>query len=155
MENRKYSYDGKDIKQYVIQSVVVVDSVHMPCGKYPNGAVRYGYSSPYKAGLIVLDRHNYHKYFLDGFNSIYFLRSYLKSTYPEMYNTYIRDFPQMYFSQFFGSDVGKAGLIINNIPKVIVKDLDKYLSNNRILSLKRNSKKMVKMGENSEYLDFV
>lgn len=60
----------------------------------------------------------------------------------------------MYFSQFFELDAGKAGLIINKIPKVIVKDLDKYLSNNRILSLKRNSKKMVKMGENSEYLDF-
>ena len=60
----------------------------------------------------------------------------------------------MYFSQFFESDAGKAGLIINNILKVIVKDLDTYLSNNRILSLKRNSKKMVKMGENSEYLEF-
>lgn len=96
MENRKYSYEGKDIKQYVIQSVVVVDSVHRSCGKYTSGAVRYQYSSPYKAGLII-----------------------------------------------------------NNITKVIVKDLDVYLSNNRILSLKRNSKKMVKMGENSEYLDFI
>lgn len=144
---------NKNISQYVIQSVVVVDKGQIQQGKYLNGSPRYANHIPYKAGLVIMDRHNYHRYFLDDFNTIWFIDGYLQKNFPSDYNSYLRGYTQaIQFNMLFEIPIVRKTFDL--ITTVRIKDLDKYLNTNKIHYLKRNSKKLQKMGTDAEVIAF-
>lgn len=142
-----------ETSQYVINSLIVVDRELIQQGVYLNGSPKYTNHIPYKAGIVIMDRHNYHRYFLDDFNAVWFIDGYLQKNFSSDYNSYLRGYTQtIQFNMLF-----KIPIVLKTfdlITTVRVRDLDKYLSTNKIHRLKRNSKKLQKMGEDAEIITF-
>lgn len=120
------------MSKFIITQLVRENRGRIECGKHPNGTPKYAQHSPYYAGLVLHNKINYARWFLDGFNSKYFLEQFLG------YNNLPNGHPMrmLTFDMLLQTDEFRK--IRDYITTVEVKDYVNYIKKNGIIFKRRN-----------------
>lgn len=122
------------MNKFIITSLIRENRGLIKCGKHLDGTPKYEQHLPYCAGLVLHNRVNYERWFLDGFNSKYFLEQFFGyNNLPVGHIMRQLDFQQLVNTDEFND-------LRNYITVLEVKDYRDYVKKEGIIVKKKESR---------------